>query len=71
MKNKVLDKEIRFLQINEVLIEKLEKNNVYLIRDLWQKNRKELVEYDLSQQDIHGIIVKLQLLGLDLGKKVY
>ena len=39
--------------------------------DLWCLNRKKLKEYGVVDADIKQIIIKLQLIGLDLNKKVY
>ena len=46
-------------------------NNVNLISDLWPLTRKDLKSFKISDKDIHSIIVKLQLNGLDLNKRKY
>ena len=71
MKVNILDKKIETLglkdSINKILID----NNIVLINDLWISNRKSLKKLNLSDKDIQNIIIKLQLVGLDLNKKKY
>ena len=71
MKVNILDKKIETLglkdSINKILID----NNIVLINDLWIRNRKSLKKLNLSDKDIQNIIIKLQLVGLDLNKKKY
>ena len=43
-------------------------NNI--INDLWKLNRHELKQLGLTDQQINQIIIRLQLIGLDLNKKV-
>lgn len=71
MKNKILDKELSYLKIDSKVIEVLNNNNVHLISDLWPLTRKDLKSLKISDKDIHNIIVKLQLNGLDLNKRKY
>lgn len=71
MKNKILDKDLSFLKLDSKVIEALNKNNINVINDLWCLNRKELKALEISDKDIHNIIVKLQLNGLDLNKRKY
>ncbi|MCH5167032.1 MAG: hypothetical protein J1F35_03980 [Erysipelotrichales bacterium] len=68
------------IYINEVIdildldknIEKILKDNqINKIEDLWILNRKKLKEFGLKDADIKQIVIKLQLLGLDLNKRVY
>jgi hypothetical protein len=39
--------------------------------DVWASNRKSLKALGLRDMEIKQIIIKLQLLGLDLNKKIY
>jgi len=52
--------------ISDILI----KNHVFIIEDLWKLKRKDLKDYGLNDNQINTIIIKLQLLGIDLNKKV-
>lgn len=69
--NKNLDKNIEVLGISNKTKDILIENNIITVKDLWVKTRKELKLLKLSDYEIHSIIVKLQLIGLDLNKKVY
>ena len=71
MKSKILDKDLSYLKIDSKVIEVLNNNNINVINDLWALTRKDLKSYKISDRDIHNIIVKLQLNGLDLNKKIY
>ena len=71
MKSKILDKDLSYLKLDSKVIEVLNSNNVYLVSDLWPLTRKDLKSYKISDKDIHNIIVKLQLNGLDLNKRKY
>ena len=68
---KVLEKNIEELglttKINRVLID----NDINIIEDIWCLKRKDLRAFSLSDSDITQIVIKLQLYGLDLNKKVY
>ncbi len=57
-----LDKSIEVILVN---------NGITKVEDIWALNRKKLKSMGLKDLDINTIIVKLQLLGLDLNKKVY
>jgi len=71
MKNKILDSEIDVLTLNDNINNILKNNNINYVKDLWVLSRKDLKKFDLSDRDIQGIIIKLQLKGLDLNKKKY
>lgn len=70
-KNKCLDKKIDSLELDNSIIIKLKENNIHHVEDLWKKNKKYLKEIGLNDHDIYQITVKLQLLSLDLNKKIY
>jgi len=46
-------------------------NGINNIKDLWYLNRKQLKKINLSDIEINNIIIRMQLLGIDLNKKVY
>lgn len=69
--NMYLDKKIDILDLNKETIELLKVNNIIIISDLWNMNRRKLKDIGLKDPDIKQIIIKLQLLGLDLNKKIY
>ncbi len=69
--NLILDFPIKKLGINSNIINVLNKNNINTIRDVWNKNKPFLKEIGLSDKQINQIIIKLQLLGLDLNKHIY
>lgn len=71
MKNKLLESDINCLKLSPNVIDVLKNNNVYVINDLWGLTRKDLKSFNISDKDIHNIIVKLQLNGLDLNKRKY
>ena len=71
MKSKILEKDLSFLKLDTKVIETLNNNNINVINDLWCLNRKDLKALEISDKDIHNIIVKLQLNGLDLNKRKY
>lgn len=65
----ILEKNLNYLKINKKIINILNDNNIYNINDLWIKNRKYLKNLGLSDSEIKEIIIKLELIGLDLNKK--
>ena len=71
MKSKILEKDLSYLNLDTKIISILNDNNIYTINDLWGLNRKSVKTYNISDKDIHNIIVKLQLNGLDLNKRKY
>lgn len=68
--NKYLDSNLSYLEVESSIINLLNKNSIYLIGDLWKLNRNELKQIGLTDQQINQIIIRLQLIGLDLNKKV-
>ena len=68
---KCLDNPIEYLKINITITNKLKKNNIFLIKDLWYLKRKDLKALDFTDIEINEIIIKLQLNGIDLNKKIY
>ena len=66
-----LEKPIEELDVNSELTEKLKSNNLVYVKDLWVLKRKDLKNIKLSDSEINQIIIKLQLHGCDLNKKIY
>lgn len=71
MKQKYLENEIEILKIDSTTEKKLKTNHIEQVKDLWVLKRKDLKEIKLSDKEINNIIVKLQLNGFDLNKKIY
>ena len=71
MRNKVLNSDINVLGLDNKIIEKLRDNKVNLVNELWVLGRKDLKDLSLSDAEINQIIIKLQLNGVDLNKKIY
>lgn len=71
MKSKLLSSDIEALNLGSKIEVKLANNNIIKVSDLWMINRKQLKSFDLSDSEINSIIIKLQLNGLDLSKRVY
>ena len=69
MRSKYLDEDISYLKLNDKIIDILKEHNIVKVQDLWISNRKDLKSFDLSDSDIKQIIIKLELLGIDLNKK--
>lgn len=64
-------KKIEVLSLNQDITKTLENNNIIIIKDLWEKTRTNLKNINLNDAQINQIIIKLQLFGIDLNKKVY
>ena len=71
MSKLILEKPIEELDMSTKLTEKLKSNNLVYVKDIWMLKRKDLKSLDLSDSEINQIIIKLQLHGCDLNKKVY
>lgn len=69
--NKYLDEEIKILDLEREVLDILKDNNINKVNELWCLNRKKLKELGVKDADIKQIIIKLQLIGLDLNKKIY
>lgn len=70
-KNIHAEKDISDLELDPKVNKILKDNNINTIGDLWVLNKKKLKEIGIVDSDIKFISIKLQLLGLDLNKKVY
>ena len=69
--NSNIDKSITVLNLDKETTNFLKKNNINKVEDLWVMNRKKLKEMGLNDNEIKQVVIKLQLLGLDLNKKMY
>ena len=70
-KNIHAEKDISVLELDPKLNKILKENNINTVGDLWVLNKKKLKEIGIVDLDIKLISIKLQLLGLDLNKKIY
>lgn len=70
-KNIYLENDLSILDLESDILEILSNNSIKTVGELWVYNRKKLKELGLKDTDIKLITIKLQLLGLDLNKKVY
>ncbi|MBO5475159.1 MAG: hypothetical protein J5982_01475 [Bacilli bacterium] len=70
-KNVHAEKDISVLELDPKLNKILKENNINTVGDLWVLNKKKLKEIGIVDLDIKLISIKLQLLGLDLNKKIY
>ncbi len=66
-----IDSEIEILDLDSEVLNILKDNNINTVGTLWTQNRKSLKGMGFKDTDIKHIIIKLQLLGLDLNKKIY
>lgn len=53
------------------VINRLKKKQILIIDDIWKLKRIDLKNMDFQNEEINLIIIQLQLLGLDLNKKMY
>lgn len=71
MKSEVLKKRIEILNLDEDIIGKLKENGINIVEDLWVINRHKLKDMNFKDNEINQIIIKLQLIGIDLNHKKY
>jgi len=65
----LIEKRIEYLKLNDTINNVLKENNINSIEDLWVKTRSNLKKLGLNDTQIKEIIIKLELIGLDLNKK--
>lgn len=70
MKNN-LNYSINELNLSNVIIDKLNKLNIFTVEQLWMCSRIFLKRNGLIDLEINQIQIKLQLRSLDLDKKIY
>ena len=66
-----LDKPIEELDISNKILDKLKSNNLFIVKDVWSLKRKDLKNLKVTDSEINEIIVKMQLHGIDLNKRIY
>ncbi len=72
MKNSnILNNKIEFLELSQDIWQKLKDSDKKYVKDVWVLSRKDLKKMSFNDSQIMQIIIKLQLNGLDLNKKVY
>ena len=69
--NNYIDKDLSILELDDDVSSLLVANDIKTINDLWAKTKKDLKNWGLKDKDIKYISIKLQLIGLDLNKKMY
>lgn len=69
--NDNLKKNIKILDLDRECLTILKDNRINLIEDLWLLTKKDLKMFGINDKNIKYISIKLQLLGLDLNKKIY
>ena len=69
MKN-IFKESIEVLNFSAELLSKLKEHDILLVEDLWVLTRKELKQLSFCDRDIHEFIIRLELHGLDLGKRI-
>lgn len=69
--NENIKKSINILDLDDDSLKILKEKNINLIEDLWKLSKKDLKTYGINDKDIKYISIKIQLLGLDLNKKIY
>ena len=68
---KYLEKSVEELDVSNKILDKFKKNNLLLVKDVWCLKRKDLKDLKFTDSEINQIIIKLQLHGVDLNKRVY
>lgn len=71
MKKEVLKKNVDCLNLDNAIIEKLNNNSIYVVEQLWKLKRQDLKGLNFKTCEINQIIIRLQLVGLDLNRKKY
>lgn len=66
-----LNSSIYALKLNDEIYTKLINNDILTILNLWNLNRKQLKNMNFTDDEINQIIVRMQLHGFDLNKKIY
>lgn len=66
-----LNSSIYALKINDEIYTKLINNDILTILNLWNLNRKQLKKMKFTDNELNQIVIKMQLHGFDLNKKIY
>ena len=64
--NENIKKKIEVLDLDKKVLECLKQNEIQYVENLWILNRKKLKEMGLNDHEIKQLIIKMQLLGLDI-----
>lgn len=67
----VEDCKLSKLNLSDKVLSILESHDIRSVYELWCLKRKDLKEWGLRDMEIKSVIISLQLMGLDLGKKRY
>jgi mevalonate kinase len=65
------ENDIKTMDLDSEVLKILLDNDIKTVGSLWELNRKKLKAMGVKDSDIKQIIIKLQLLGLDLNKRIY
>lgn len=69
--NRIKNYRLEDLKLTNDILNKMNKNNIRSIEDVWILKRTDLKQMGFSNEEINLIIIELELLGLDLNKKFY
>lgn len=67
--NRIKNYRLEDLKLTNDILNKMNKNNIRSIEDVWILKRTDLKQMGFSNEEINLIIIELELLGLDLNKK--
>ncbi|MCR4581127.1 MAG: hypothetical protein K5666_01265 [Bacilli bacterium] len=70
-KNEYVESNVDILDLDSCIIKLFKDNNINTVGEVWVQTRKSLKGLGLKDSEIKQVIIKLQLLGLDLNKKIY
>ncbi len=68
--NNFLNNDITYLNLSNNISKVLKQHNILKVNDLWSKNRRNLKEIGMNDKDIKEIVIKLELNGLELNKRL-
>ena len=69
--NRIKNYRLEDLKLTNNILNKMNKNNIRSIEDVWVLKRTDLKQMGFSNEEVNMIIIELELLGLDLNKKIY
>ena len=69
--NRIKNYRLEDLKLTNDILNKMNKNNIRSIEDVWILKRTDLKQMGFSNEEINLIIIEHELLGLDLNKKIY
>lgn len=69
--NRIKNYRLEDLKLTNDILNKMNKNNIRSIEDVWILKRTDLKQMGFSNEGINLIIIELELLGFDLNKKIY